>query len=238
MPSPARHPAIVAHRGWHEAFPENSLAAFAAAADRGLPWVECDVWPSSDCLPVVIHDATLQRTTFARGRVDRRRAQDLLALRLRGPGEQTLPSLAQVAALLLRKKTCGLLVEIKPRNHRPLVHAVCQILRPLRLRWMLHSFDPRNLAYARELGDFPLALLVDNRRMLRRAWSAGWQRLHVHQKLLRSAAAHLTSASSVEPRPGDALAVWTVNSPAAWRRVMKSGVDMIITDRPLVGMTV
>jgi len=227
MPSRVIHPEIVAHRGLHAYFPENSLGAFAAAVDQGLPWVECDVWASADGIPMVIHDATLRRTTFARGRVDRRCFRDLQDLRLRGPGlAQTLPSLIQTVSMLARKKkACGLLVEIKPPNHAQLVHAVCGILERFPGRWMIQSFDPRNLAHARKLGDIPVALLVDDLRVLRRAWNAGWRRIHVPQKVLHAAVDHR--------RRGDTLGVWTVNSPADLRRAMTLPVEMIITDQPL-----
>ena len=50
-----------AHRGlWDVALPENSVAAFEAARAAGLG-VELDVRLTSDGVPVVFHDASLER---------------------------------------------------------------------------------------------------------------------------------------------------------------------------------
>lgn len=53
----------VAHRGFHDMNKtrwENTLSAFAAAAERGYA-IECDVHLSSDRVPVIIHDGDLKR---------------------------------------------------------------------------------------------------------------------------------------------------------------------------------
>lgn len=47
---------IIAHRGYHAAFPENTLEAFEAAVMLGVNGIETDVRLSGDGLPVLIHD--------------------------------------------------------------------------------------------------------------------------------------------------------------------------------------
>ena len=47
---------IIAHRGYHAAVPENTLAAFEAAVTVGVNGIETDVRISRDGLPVLIHD--------------------------------------------------------------------------------------------------------------------------------------------------------------------------------------
>ena len=54
---------IIAHRGYSQKYPENTLAAFEAAVAAGVPMIELDVRFSRDRRPVVIHDETLERTT-------------------------------------------------------------------------------------------------------------------------------------------------------------------------------
>lgn len=56
-----------AHRGLNRIAPENTIAAFRAAADRGVRWIEADVDVIADGTPIVIHDSTLDRTTNAAG---------------------------------------------------------------------------------------------------------------------------------------------------------------------------
>ena len=56
-------PVPVAHRGASAYAPENTLAAVDAAHERGIRWVENDVQRTRDGELVVMHDATLARTT-------------------------------------------------------------------------------------------------------------------------------------------------------------------------------
>ena len=66
-------PEVFAHRGGpyirgKPVFPENTLPAFGLAALQGDP-LEFDIKLTADRVPVVIHDATLDRTTNCTGRV-------------------------------------------------------------------------------------------------------------------------------------------------------------------------
>jgi glycerophosphoryl diester phosphodiesterase len=69
---------VIGHRGSSAESPENTLPAFEAAVQRGADAVELDVRLTADGAPVVIHDATLDRTTDRTGPVG---AQTLAQLR-------------------------------------------------------------------------------------------------------------------------------------------------------------
>ncbi|MFY9342891.1 MAG: glycerophosphodiester phosphodiesterase family protein [Planctomycetota bacterium] len=56
-------PIVVAHRGDSRHCPENTLAAFRAAADAGVAMQEFDVRCTRDGVLVCLHDASLDRTT-------------------------------------------------------------------------------------------------------------------------------------------------------------------------------
>jgi glycerophosphoryl diester phosphodiesterase len=62
-------PLVVAHRGATDRAPENTLAAFEAAAEGGADVIELDVQLTADGVPVVLHDERLDRTTPASGAV-------------------------------------------------------------------------------------------------------------------------------------------------------------------------
>lgn len=64
-----KRPFLWAHRGVSRWTPENTMAAFAAAVTSGADGIELDLHLSSDGVPVVIHDETLERTTDGRGPV-------------------------------------------------------------------------------------------------------------------------------------------------------------------------
>ncbi len=62
-------PFLIAHRGFSSQAPENTLAAFERALEAGAEVLECDVQMSSDGVPIVMHDPTVDRTTNGRGAV-------------------------------------------------------------------------------------------------------------------------------------------------------------------------
>ena len=51
-----------AHRGFRSKYPENTILAFSKAVEAGAHGIEFDVHLSSDGIPVIIHDETLERT--------------------------------------------------------------------------------------------------------------------------------------------------------------------------------
>ena len=216
-------PIIVAHRGMHYAFPENSVAAFDAAIGEGF-WVECDVHASRDGQPIIIHDDTLDRTAQGSGRVDALDAAALGQVRLRG-SDQSVPTLER--ALRSRPGESGWLVEIKPPAARDLVRRVVNLLVRTETWWMVQSFDERNV---RELWDYHPqaagALLIDEPDALERAIADHWPAVHLEHSLL-------SSDIYDRLRQHDAaIGVWTVNDSPDIRRMLELGVDMIITDEP------
>ncbi len=54
---------IYAHRGYSGKYPENTMLAFEKAVEVGVFGIELDVQLTSDGVPVIIHDETLERTT-------------------------------------------------------------------------------------------------------------------------------------------------------------------------------
>lgn len=60
---------LIAHRGLSAHAPENTFAAFRAAARAGFTWIETDLDLTSCGTPVLMHDDTLDRTTDGQGRV-------------------------------------------------------------------------------------------------------------------------------------------------------------------------
>src|SRR6267378_6141215 len=69
-PAPLLWPPLnIGHRGAAGEAPENTFAAFDLALRQGADGIEFDVHLSADGVPVVIHDARLERTTSGSGRV-------------------------------------------------------------------------------------------------------------------------------------------------------------------------
>ena len=119
----------IAHRGASALYPENTLRAFIAAAELGADMCEFDVRMTRDGEVVVIHDATVNRTTDGRGRVAAMSAMAIgrLDAGVRFGAEfrgEHIPTLAEVAQALTGR--CGMDVELKARG---LEVRVCEILR-------------------------------------------------------------------------------------------------------------
>ena len=90
-----------AHRGYFDnetGAPENSLAAFRAAIDAGYG-IELDVQMSSDGVPMVFHDADLERMCGVSGKIWDYTCAELQQMRLLET-EATIPTFAEVLALI------------------------------------------------------------------------------------------------------------------------------------------
>lgn len=63
------HPLVMAHQGGDGERPSNTMVAFRHASEIGVDVLEMDIHSTSDGVLVVIHDATIDRTTDGEGRV-------------------------------------------------------------------------------------------------------------------------------------------------------------------------
>ncbi len=96
-----RLPIVSAHRGGAgPELPENSIATFAATLRNGYAMLEIDPRVTRDGQIVVIHDATLDRTTTGQGPIKERTLAELKQLRLKDSnGDATnyqIPTLSEV----------------------------------------------------------------------------------------------------------------------------------------------
>ncbi|HLD50084.1 MAG TPA: glycerophosphodiester phosphodiesterase family protein [bacterium] len=116
-------PLIIGHRGAPALLPENTIESFRLAFEElNADAIEFDVRFSRDRVPVVIHDATLERTTNGRGFVAQQTFQELQKLDA-GKGFR-IPSLEEVFSLFKAKT---LAVEIKDKSEE-LVHSVMALI--------------------------------------------------------------------------------------------------------------
>ena len=156
--------ALVAHRGHAARFPENTLPALVAAADSGITHLEFDIQLSADGVPVVLHDATLDRTSARGGDA---RTMPWSELRRAPVGEPKrfgathagvcIPSVAEVAAFAAARPDLHLFPEIKTESlehhgHDRVVAATLDALAPVLDRCTVISFDLRAVQMARAAG--------------------------------------------------------------------------------------
>ena len=233
---------VIAHRGASRIAPENTLAAFRAAAGQGARWIEFDVSPLGDGTPVVFHDCTLDRCTDATGPLAAIGRADLARIHAgarHGPGfsSEPLPTLDSVLDLIDELELNANL-EIKAHRDRPgrrvgdLAEPVADAL--TRRSWatariVVSSFDEDELAAFRELApDMPVALLVEEPPADWRArlTALDAEGLHLGYKYLRQDV--LSEARS----SGFRVRVYTINEPALMEPFRAQGLTGVITDHP------
>ncbi len=216
---------IISHRGLCRAAPrarrvgENTIPAFAAGLEAldalGFPpAIEFDVRRSADGALVVIHDATLRRTTAFPGAVRRRTAADL--------HEFGIP---RVEELLERFPQAELHLEIKERG------IAAQVRNLLRThdaadRVVVSSFLWKELHPLGGHLRIALTTAFPTRRTVRAAVEAGAWAIHPEHRRTSASLVATAHAAGLRVNP------WTVNTPRAYARMSRLGVDAVFSDNP------
>ncbi|NUQ83409.1 MAG: glycerophosphodiester phosphodiesterase [Anaerolineales bacterium] len=239
------YPIILAHRGASAHAPENTLAAFQLAVEQGADGIELDVKLSADGQVVVIHDATVERTTGARGRVKDMTLDELRSLDAgsffsdKFKGEK-IPTLAEVFEAVGRRTFVNVELTNYDTRRDHLVESVCILVKKfgMQKRVLFSSFLPSNLSNARRyLPEVPTGLLALNGLLGAWARSFGFafgkhEALHPHLGDVTQQLIYFVH------RLKKRVHVWTVNDAADMRRLFKWGVDAIFTDDPQLAVGV
>lgn len=230
---------VIAHRGASGTHPENTLASLQQAADLGCRWVEFDCMLTRDGQVVLLHDASLRRTTGDPRDihdVDLAEAQRLDAGSWLDPAfaGARIPTLAATTDLL-KKTGMGALVEVKAGNGDP--KAVAEAVTAfLQQQWpaslpppVLCSFSEQILsACAESAPDLPRGLGIwqappDWDTQARRF---GCTAIHANHDFLDAETAHSILAA------GYTLRAYTVNEPARAAELFDQGVHSVFSDYP------
>ena len=142
---------VLAHRGLHKnpEVPENSLPAFRAAVEAGYG-VELDVQLSSDGIPVVFHDQTLERVCGLPGSTRDYPMEKLATTPLFGQEGIGIPTFAEVLEVIGGRYP--ILVEIKGED--PAFEKTCakaaELLDRYDGEYWVESFNPLAIAWFRK----------------------------------------------------------------------------------------
>ncbi len=239
---PRTQPLIIAHRGSSTHAPENTLAAFALAADQGADAIELDVTLTRDGQVVVIHDDTLDRTTNGHGRVDQLPYAEVAQVDAgakfnpKFAGER-MPLLSQVFETVGQRVLIN--VEIKSTTVRStgLEARVIDLIRRHGLieRVLVSSFNPLALiTIKRAEPRLACGLLYspDEPIYLSRAWLAPL----IPNLNARHPRANTVTADVVKQihARGQKINVWTVLEPAEVKTLTAIGVDGLIGNDPVM----
>ncbi len=241
---------VVAHRGGGALAPENTIAAVEVGRAHGFAAIEIDAMLARDEVPVLMHDATVDRTTDGSGPVAALTAAQLrrldaggwFAARFRG---EPVPALADVIRHC-RAHGVWIDIEIKPGagDARRTGEVVARTARALYADCirpggdcaeqidprapLLSSFSAEALAGARAAApDLPRGWLTSR---IPPDWAARLDTLAC--VALHTNHRHLTRADARAVKDaGYWLFCYTVDDPARARALLDWGADAFCTDR-------
>jgi glycerophosphoryl diester phosphodiesterase len=230
-------PLVLAHRGFSDAAPENTMAAFEAARRAGADGIEFDVQRTRDGELVVIHDQTVDRTTNGTGQV-----QDFTYKQLQGldAGSWFHPSFHGERIPLLQDvlewgytQRMLLNVELKTGSvpDPDLIKKTVQLIQDHNVseQVLISSFDPASLHMVKALNPkLRIGLLYEKR--LAKPWEyALWMgAFAIHPRYTHITSDLVEACHSRHIR----INTWTVNTLKGMRRMVNLGVDAIITNYP------
>ena len=235
---------IIGHRGASGDAPENTMAAFELAEQQGADGVELDVHLSADGVPVVIHDARLERTTSGAGRV---RDASLAALKRLDAGAwfnrrypsrarshyagQKIPTLAEALGWVrMRRMQAYVEIKLGSRAYPGIETLVLEAIThsgaaPL---VTIISFNYPTLARLRQLDsrirlgmDFTRPLLV-----IRRARLIGSDCILPHWALATRRLIRRAHKANLQ------VLAWDLDQPRRIRRKILDGIDGAVTRYP------
>ena len=227
---------IIAHRGASKIAPENTLLAFRKAIELKANYIEFDVFTSKDGELVVTHDPELSRLTGYSGFTEDLTLEELKTLDF-GEGEK-IPTLLDV--IDLTKGKIGLCVEILSRN---IGKKLVQLLGESDLveNTIISSFNFKELKKIQKIEpDFKFASLIPyeggvvnipkwstwrvKKKAIDIAAKNNFSFIHAHYLIVDEQLIDYSHQQNLK------LNVYTVDVKPAIKRLIKNGVDGIITN--------
>ena len=239
-------PQIISHRGESLDRPENTMAAFRLAFERGVDGVECDVYATTDGVPVIIHDTTTGRTAGAGTNltVTASSWNDLKDVRVGAFGNwigtewegETLPRFEDYLALLASNATTKCVVELKGNGANGLVNAVVAAVKAQPLatkeRVVFIAFDASLISAVRTaLPDYEAWLLLSGGTYTGADMISRIQACNATGVDILHSATYAAEDVAAVKAAGYAFTVWTCDSDATAFALAQMGVEEITTNR-------
>ena len=239
-------PQIVSHRGESQDRPENTMAAFRLAFERGVDGVECDVYATTDGVPVIIHDSTTGRTAGSGTNltVTASSWDDLKDVRVGAFGSwigtewegETLPKFEDYLALLASNETTKCVVELKGNGANGLVDAVVAAIQAQPLatkeRVVFIAFNTSVVSAVRTaLPDYDAWLLLGSGTYTGADLISRIQACNATGVDILHSATYTAEDIVAVKAAGYAFVVWTPDSDATAFALAQMGVEGITTNR-------
>ncbi|MCC3450348.1 MAG: glycerophosphodiester phosphodiesterase [Oscillatoriales cyanobacterium] len=230
---------IIAHRGFSAIAPENTLAAFSRAIARKADSIEFDIQLSADGVPVVFHDATLDRITGVSGKVRETNLSDLQKLNA-GKwfsdefSREKIPTFKEALAIL-KNVDKFLYFDVKPHcewSDTEVAEFVNTLHRAgIQEKCVITSFSDKFLGQVRRLdGDLAIGHIVANLEAYKTQLS---QAVAHRDNLITSLYRVLLENPALIPETrnqGVDIVAWTVDDRAHMQKLIDLGVTRIVTN--------
>ncbi len=248
-------PLIIGHRGASGVLPENTLEAFRLAFEQGVTTIEFDVHTSKDGIPIIIHDAKLERTTNGKGYASFQTFAELQkwdAGYMFDPGNRKeYPSrgkgikIPSFEAMLSEFKTQKLCVEIKEQSAQ-LTHGVIKLIRQYGAEdrcivgSKYHVVSETMKKYYPEIRRFFSKREFVTTYLKYKAGSTNLDKdpMAVASMPLEACGLAFGNADFIQYLHDRGITVffWTINNPLVMKELAKRGADGIMTDLPKLGL--
>jgi glycerophosphoryl diester phosphodiesterase len=230
---------IIAHRGFSAIAPENTLAAFELAIARKASSIEFDLQLSADSVPVIFHDATLDRITGVSAKVRETKLSDLQALNAgKWFGDEfaaeKIPTLTE-ALEILKNVDKFLYFDVKPHCEWSDAE-VTEFVNTLKgaginEKCVITSFSDRFLAQVRRLsGDLAIGHIVANleayKTQLAKAETYRDNLISSQYRILLENPALIPETRS----RGIDIVAWTVDDRSDLQKLLDLGISRIVTN--------
>lgn len=199
---------FVAHRGWQQYYPENTLAAIEAAINSGAKHIEIDIQLTRDLVPILCHDAPLERLSNSPLNINEISHLKLTALSSYEPERfgntfigTPFMALSECVTLIKQHRDLTFYVELKRQSINifgitAFLAAVLPILEPVKNQIILISFNSDILLDAKKQGWNKVAPVLSN---WEQAFSSGISQLSA--PLLFCNKKHLTVQQTIDQLP-------------------------------------
>jgi glycerophosphoryl diester phosphodiesterase len=221
-------PLVISHAACGGHAPPNTLAGVRKAIELGADGIEIDLQASSDGVPVLMHDLTVDRTTNGSGAVAELAVEELR--KLDAGGGEPVPTIDEVLEITNGKVL--LVMEIKQPGIEPLLADAVHKSNALR-SVMAWSFFPQAIEGMRLAEPrIPCGLLVSREALANwpetreRALTLGVQAVSVFAPGINRELARDCQLS------GLSLYTWTPDTEAEIAKLIELGVDGICTNYP------
>ena len=247
---------VIAHQGGEWLRPSNTLAAFDNAMELGVDVLEMDIHQTQDGVIILMHDATVDRTTDGSGAIKEMSFDEIRALDAgyywtdddgatypyRGQGIQ-VPTLEE---LFQRYPDMRMNIEIKQETPS-MVRPFCQLIHDYNMqdKILVATFHQATVEEFREDCPDVITSMVEPEIQL----FFGLNAAYLGALFQAPGTAFQVPLTSSLPVIGEVDVIterfvrvahshniqvhaWTINDPAEMERLIALGVDGIITDRP------